>query len=102
MSEHTLKDACNDKFKTCIKQGLPLWFLKVHGSRFQRAGVPDFLVCYNGHFHAIELKLPGEQPTPIQVLELRDIARAHGTAGVATSWRQVCDILHLPQWCHQL
>lgn len=38
----------------------------------------DYLVCYRGHFIAIETKAPGETPTSRQNSILREIAGAEG------------------------
>lgn len=60
------------------RAGAPLWFLKTHGDRFQRAGVLDYLLCVAGQLLAIELKAPEEPavPSPSQAIELRDLKRA--------------------------
>lgn len=63
-----------------IRAGAPLWFIKLHGNRYQRANAPDFLICAAGLFIAIELK--GEAIAPIpsagQAHELSKIKRAQG------------------------
>jgi hypothetical protein len=40
------------------KMGAPQigWFLKVWGGGFQKAGIPDLLMCVNGFFLSVELK----------------------------------------------
>lgn len=60
------------------RSGAPLWFLKTHGGRYQRAGVVDYLICAGGQLIAIELKAPEERPvpSPAQAIELRDLNRA--------------------------
>lgn len=60
--------------------------MKVHGSRFGRAGIPDVIACYRGRFIAIEVKRPGSgsQTTKLQDHEIAMIKRAHGEALVAT------------------
>lgn len=45
-----------------------------------RRGVPDLLICANGTFIAIELKVPGEEPTMLQSQRLRTIREAGGYA----------------------
>lgn len=61
---------------------LPLWFLKTHGNQFQRAGTPDYLICANGQFLAIELKSPdvAAVPSPIQANEISKLDRAGALA----------------------
>ncbi len=60
---------------------------KIQGSEesFQEVGIPDLLVCYRGRFIGIEVKMPGEEPTPKQLAVLRRIERAGGIALVAYS-----------------
>ena len=48
------------------------------GSGFGNAGVPDFLVCYNGAFIGIETKANGGEPTKLQQKNLLDIILAGG------------------------
>jgi len=45
-------------------------WLKIHGSRFQRAGTPDLFVCRAGRLLVLEAKMPGEEPTRLQAHEL--------------------------------
>lgn len=66
-------------------RSLGAWVFKVHGSPYQRAGVPDLLCCHKGRFYAFEVKRPGEGPTPIQAHELQQVQEAGGTATVVTS-----------------
>lgn len=65
------------------------WWFKVHGGPFQRAGVPDLLVCHEGRLHAFEVKVPGEKPTMLQRHELQRLEGAGAVAEVVTSWEQV-------------
>ena len=98
-TEYSLKDEINDRLKVCQKRRLRIWFLKIHGHRMQRGGVPDFVVCYQGRFKAIELKREDQQPTPLQINEMRGIIWAGGYADVAHSWTEFCEKLQLPSWC---
>jgi hypothetical protein len=64
---------------------------KIHGgdNPFQEAGIPDILACYRGMFLGLEVKQPGEEPSPIQRKVLSEIKRAGGIALVLTSLKQV-------------
>ena len=97
-NEFRLKDEIHDRLTVCRKRGLRLWFRKIHGHAMQAVTL-DYLFCYEGRFKAIELKQPGENPTPLQAKEIRDIRIAGGVAEVAYSWLDVCEILQLPAWC---
>ena len=47
---------------------------------YGNSGVPDFVVCHNGRFVAIEAKAGRNEPTALQWKNLRDITNAGGTA----------------------
>ena len=75
------------------------WVLKVHGHLGQLPGVPDLIFCLHGRFGAIEVKVPQPLNTPKQTAgflapaqrrQLEAIARAGGTALVATD---VADVM---------
>lgn len=57
------------------------WSLKYWGGGgFTRSGIPDLLVCCNGHFLGVELKGPKGRPSELQVHNLRKIDEAGGYA----------------------
>jgi hypothetical protein len=68
---------------------------KIQGEEgsYQEAGIPDLLVCYRGRFVGLEVKLPGNTPSPLQEKVLREIKRAGGIAEVVTSVEQVRSLL---------
>jgi len=51
---------------------------KVHGSQFMMSGLPDLIVCKEGAFIGLEVKMPGNTPTPIQLLRKKQIEGAGG------------------------
>ena len=61
-NEHGLKKDVDVLFGKMIKRGMPLWYLKVHGGPYQRAGIHDYLLCVNGWFGSLELKHPDDEP----------------------------------------
>lgn len=61
------------------------WYVKFHGHRAGRAGVPDILACYRGLFIAFEVKQPTGRQTRLQVLEEERIRAAGGVSVVVTS-----------------
>lgn len=65
------------------------WYVKYHGSRYGRAGIPDLLVCLDGVFLALEVKLPGKKTTKLQDRELDAIEHAGGFARVVQSVEDV-------------
>jgi Holliday junction resolvase len=75
-----------------IKDGLTdagAWWCCPFMNGFGRKGIPDIICCYRGQFLAIEVKVPGGEPTAWQHRELNGIRAAYGEAMVATSWREV-------------
>lgn len=76
------------------------WAFKVHGSPFQRAGVPDILGVCRGRCFAIEVKEPGNVPTLLQTRTLDKLRAAGAIVGVAWSLEQFFEILdYPPAWC---
>jgi len=61
------------------------YVFKVVGSPMQQRGTPDLLVSYRGRFIAIELKVPGEEPTRLQEYELAKVRESGGVAAVIES-----------------
>jgi len=55
---------------------------KAHGSIYTLRGNPDIILCVAGLFVGIECKLPGEKPTTLQALRLRQIREAGGRSYV--------------------
>jgi len=68
---------------------------KIQGAdeSFQEIGIPDLLVCYHGIFLGLEVKMPGEKPSPIQRQVLKSIEAAGGVARVVCSVEEVDEIL---------
>ena len=65
---------------------------KIHGGPYQAGGIADILGCWRGRFIAIELKMPGEEPTELQKDFLDDVHYSGGRAGVAFSVQEALDI----------
>ena len=57
---------------------------KYHGGPFSEAGVPDILCCLAGRFVAIEMKVPGNAPTPIQLRQIQRLTKAGAYAFVCS------------------
>jgi len=75
-------------------EGLNVWVFKVHGgdNPFQEVGIPDLLCCWQGRFVGLEVKLPGEKPSPKQRHVMKAIQEAGGIAEVVTSVDDVVKI----------
>jgi len=70
-----------------------IWTVKFHAGPKTTTGVPDIICCHRGHFMALEVKLPGNNPTPIQIHQQTKIRQNGGTSEVVTSVDDVIEIL---------
>lgn len=52
--------------------------LKFHGNQFTRQGTPDLLICYEGRFIALEVKIGSNKPKPIQLEMIKRIKEWYG------------------------
>ncbi len=71
--------------------------IKYHGGAFSEAGVADLLICYQGNFIALEVKVGKEEPRLNQLAFLRSIEKAGGKAGWCNekNWKEIIDKLIL-------
>lgn len=67
------------------------WAMKVHGSAYQTAGLPDVLVIKDGKAAWMEAKRPGQEPTRIQEHRMRELSAAGCPVAVVHS---AADALH--------
>lgn len=75
--EGKVKAKCVDVLK---KYGAYYFFPAQNG--YGRAGIPDIVACYKGHFLAIECKAGFNKPTALQEREMATIQKAGGSAMV--------------------
>lgn len=68
---------------------------KIHGSRYSDAGEPDIDACIDGRSVKIELKMPGNKPTPVQMASMRRWENAGAFVFWATSLDEVKTFLDL-------
>ena len=69
--------AFENKIKAFLKSK-GAYFIKTHGDRFSRVGVPDILACVNGHFVAVEAKAENGKPSELQLYHLDEIRKSGG------------------------
>jgi Holliday junction resolvase len=78
--------AAEKRFEDKVKKFLKdegCWFLKYWGgAAYTKSGIPDLLVCCNGHFLGIELKAPNGRPSELQLWNIEKIKEAGGIAMV--------------------
>jgi len=71
------------------------FWIKVHGSPFQIAGIPDILGCYRGRFIAFEVKRDASgKATLLQLYTIKKITQAGGFARVIFTVEQAEAILN--------
>lgn len=58
------------------------YVVKFHGNNFTQQGVPDLIICYEGSFIGIEVKVGENAPTPIQLEHLKRISKWYGGYGI--------------------
>jgi hypothetical protein len=84
------------RIQTALRTAFPgAYVRKIHVSEFQSGGIPDLIACIRGRFFGIEVKTPGEKPTPLQQYELKAIEQAGGVAIVGSDPQQVIRIIKL-------
>lgn len=68
-----------------------LWFTKVQQVVIQ--GTPDFLICANGLFIGLELKIPSGKLSELQKFNLDRIEKSGGLSFVAMpdTWEEILD-----------
>jgi len=59
-----------------------IYYVKIWGGGFQKAGIPDLLCCVNGRFVALELKTEKGTATVLQKYNIFQIQEAGGYARV--------------------
>lgn len=78
-----------------LRQERPGFWVVLHGSAMQKAGMPDILGCYKGRYVGLEVKTPDNKAgaTQKQAYTLEEITRAGGIAGVISSVEQALDLV---------
>lgn len=82
MLETDLQKKCLKWIKDQSKKGKQWLAVNQHGSAFAQRGVSDILLCINGKFVAIELKVGKNQPTPLQYDFIERVKVAGGYTAV--------------------
>lgn len=62
-----------------------------------RSGTPDLVVCFDGRFIALEVKVPHRYPTALQRVEMAMVQTAGGHAYVVRSVAEAIQALHASQ-----
>lgn len=74
--------AAEKQFENQVKDYLKqkgCWFIKYWGgAKFTKSGIPDLLICVNGHFVAVELKAEKGKTSSLQFYQLNQINKSGG------------------------
>tara|TARA_R110002020_G_scaffold15996_2_gene56812 strand:+ start:732 stop:1061 length:330 start_codon:yes stop_codon:yes gene_type:complete len=63
--------------------GKQVWYYNPQAGAFGRAGIPDKILCVNGHFIGVECKADrGKKPTALQLQCMKQIELAKGVCFV--------------------
>lgn len=84
--QRTIQEALRAKGYFCFK---------VHGSEYMMAGLPDLIVCAEGKFIGLEVKLPSTRnnTSPRQRLVHTQIEHAGGVAQVVCSAAEALEVI---------
>lgn len=74
------ESAFQNKIIRKLKNLPECYHIKVWGGGFQKAGIPDLIICYKGYFIAVELKNEIGKPTELQKYHISEINKAKGFA----------------------
>ena len=76
------------KIKDFLDDRGAFWSM-VTGGAYSKPGDPDMVVCYKGHYIAIEAKAPNGVQSPEQKTRQKQIEKTHGIYILAYSVRDV-------------
>lgn len=87
MSKKVLEKTVVTNIKKALEKHYPGFYFKVHGSAFQKVGIPDLVGLHKGRFIAVEVKAPGKEGnlTKIQEACIQKIKLAGGIAFMSSS-----------------
>lgn len=68
----------SSKFRKRVEALPKTWAAKIVMS--SKSGTPDWLLCVNGKFIGVELKMRGNGPTKLQQYQIKEIKNAGGLA----------------------
>jgi Holliday junction resolvase len=82
--------------------GEHVWYFMPSANGYGRAGIPDIVGCYHGHFFAVECKAGKNTPTALQFRELHGIERTGGRAWVVNEQTLDKFYVEFEEWCDRV
>lgn len=80
-----------EKIQTALKRSVGGFWFKAHGGAYQKRGLPDLIGCVKGRYFALEVKVPGNEATPLQEATMQKIRDAEGVSCVVESVEEALD-----------
>jgi len=90
VKEHQITSDCIAYIKGL---DVPSWAQKFHGSQYSSGGEPDIDACVDGRSVKVEVKRPGNRPTPRQYHAMRRWEAAGALTGWVTSVADLQELL---------
>lgn len=81
------------RIQTAIRREFKVFLFKVHGNEYQRAGIPDLLLCCSGLFFGFEVKMPKGKVSAVQYEVMKEIRTAGGYAKVVEDAQTAVDYM---------
>ena len=85
---HLLETKLKNQVIEYLRRAYPTAGVYKSADRFT-SGIPDLILCVDGKFFAIELKVGRNEPTPIQKFVIKRIRAAGGRVAVCWSLDEV-------------
>lgn len=70
------RDLQREVIDWCKESGL--YYINIHGGGFTGRGTPDIIICLDGRFVAVELKVGKNKLEPAQVIRRNQILQSNG------------------------
>ena len=67
--------------------------IKIHGNEYTRTGEPDVIGTHKGIPFALEIKIEGNNPTPIQIIRLWEWKQAGARIGAVRTIHQALEVV---------
>lgn len=84
--ETILKSKCKKWYETTFNNFV------IAPEQYIHSGDPDLIMCHNGFFIAVELKVKGGKPTPLQEIKINKIKKSGGRGYIVYSFQEFKDI----------
>ena len=70
------------------------YVIKIWGGGFQEAGIPDLILCVNGIFIGMEVKIDDGKPSALQVDHVLSITEAGGIGCIVWTFEEAMEVIN--------